>query len=154
MDLEKNNQEAVLELIKNILKAMGYGDCLISFEETADYFVYNIYTDQARLLIGMRGENLDAFQYIVKLLAKKNIDHLPNFIIDINSYRKEKIQYLKENLKNVVRNVIQSKQAIDLDPMPAYERRIIHLELSMNPNVRTESIGEEPKRFVRILPNF
>ncbi len=154
MDTEKNNQELILDLIKNILKAMSFSDCLVSFEETADYFVYDIYTDQARLLIGMGGENLDAFQYVVKLLARKTIENLPNFIVDVNGYRKERIQYLKDNLKNVVREVVKNKKAVDLEPMPAYERRIVHVELSMNPDVKTESAGEEPERFVRIIPNF
>jgi spoIIIJ-associated protein len=72
--------------------------------------------------------------------------------IDISGYKKKKIEYLKELARSIADEVSLTKKEIILDPMPSFERRIIHLELASRPDVTTESIGKEPKRRVVIKP--
>ncbi len=74
--------------------------------------------------------------------------------MDINDYKKKKIQYLKELAKSIAEEVVLTQKEKILSPMPAYERRVIHLELSERKDIATESIGKEPERRVIIRPSL
>jgi len=109
-------------------------------------------TDDPQILIGERGQTLVEIQHLLKIILKKKIQE-PFFIdLDINSYKKKKIEYLKELAKSVADEVALIKKEKSLAPMPAYERRIIHLELADRQDVTTESIGQEPERRIIIKP--
>lgn len=110
-------------------------------------------TDDPQILIGERGQTLVEIQHLLKIISKRKIQE-PFFIdLDINGYKKKKIEYLKELVKSVVDEVALTKKEKSLTPMPAYERRIIHLELAGRQDVTTESIGQEPERRVIIRPH-
>ena len=72
--------------------------------------------------------------------------------LDIQNYKKKKAEYLKELARSLADEVSLTKKEKNLDPMPAYERRIIHLELAERKDISTESIGEEPERKIVIRP--
>ncbi len=108
--------------------------------------------DQPQILIGEKGQTLIDVQRLFKILLRKKIQK-PFFInLDINDYKKKKIEYLKEMANSIADNVILTKKEKILEPMPAYERRIIHLELAERSGVVTTSIGQEPERRVVIKP--
>jgi len=110
----------------------------------------NLKTDEPQILIGEGGQTLIEIQHLLKTILKKKIQE-PFFIdLDINGYKKKKIEYLKELAKSVADEVALAKKEKSLTPMPAYERRIIHLELAGRQDVITESIGQEPERRVII----
>lgn len=88
--------------------------------------------------------------YIAKLIARK--DNLPSVIVDINNYRKDRENIILELAKAAARRALTTKESIDLPPMNAYERRLIHVELSMRPDVSTESVGEGETRHVIVKP--
>ena len=112
----------------------------------------NLRTDNPQILIGEGGQTLVEIQHLLKTILKREISELFFIDLDINGYKKKKIEYLKELAKSVADEVALTKKEKSLAPMPAYERRIIHLELTDRQDVTTESIGQEPERRVIIRP--
>jgi len=112
----------------------------------------NVKTENPQILIGERGQTLIEIQRIFKIIIKKIIKEDIFIDLDINDYKKKKIEYLKELARAAVDEVILTKKEKILAPMPAYERRIVHLELAERKDIITESIGEEPERKIIIRP--
>ena len=112
----------------------------------------NLKTEEPQILIGEGGQTLAEIQHLLKVILKRKITE-PFFIdLDINGYKKKKLDYLKELARSLADEVALTKKEKNLPPMTAYERRIIHLELAGRSDVTTESIGEEPERRVVVRP--
>ena len=112
----------------------------------------NLKTEEPQILIGEGGQTLAEIQHLLKVILKRKITE-PFFIdLDINGYKKKKLDYLKELARSLADEVALTKKEKNLPPMTAYERRIIHLELAARSDVTTESIGEEPERRVVVRP--
>lgn len=111
---------------------------------------------EPQVLIGERGQNLAEIQRLLKAVLKKQIAVESPFYVDldINDYKKKKIEYLKEIAKNTADEVVLNKKEKYLPAMPAFERRIIHLALASRNDVITESVGQEPERkiIIRVYP--
>ena len=101
-------------------------------------------------LIGYRGETLYAFQSILSAIAGKEIDKKVRVILDIEGYKAKREKTLEELAEKVAKTVIKTRKPVKLEPMQAYERKIIHSKLQRNDKVQTESIGEEPNRRIVI----
>ena len=101
-------------------------------------------------LIGYRGETLYAFQSILSAIAGKEIDKKVRVILDIEGYKAKREKTLEELAEKVAKTVIKTRKPVKLEPMQAYERKIIHSKLQQNDKVQTESIGEEPNRRIVI----
>jgi len=113
----------------------------------------NLKTKEPQILIGEGGQTLNEIQYLLKVILKRKIKE-PFFIdLDINDYKKKKVEYLKELAHSVADEVVLIKKEKSLPPMPAYERRVIHLTLASRSDITTQSLGQEPKRRVMIRPN-
>lgn len=114
----------------------------------------NIKSEEPQILIGEGGQTLAEIQHLLKVILKRKIETNEPFYldIDINDYKKKKIAYLKELAKSTAKEVVLTKKEKVLPPMPAYERRVIHLELADLPDVTTESLGQEPERRVVVRP--
>ena len=104
------------------------------------------------MLIGRRGDNLSQLQYMVNLLVNKRSDDWLRVIIDVEGYRSQREESLIGLAERVARQVARNQRAIALEPMPANERRIVHMTLKEQPDVRTESSGEGAARRVTIYP--
>ena len=125
----------------------------VSDSEEKGYAVFsNLKTKDPQLLIGERGQTLLEIQQLLRLVLRKKTGKQFFFDIDINDYKKKKTEYLKELARFSAEEVILSKKEKILPPMPSYERRIVHSELSGSQSVTTESAGEEPERRVVIKP--
>ena len=110
-------------------------------------------TEDSNLLIGQYGVNLQAFQHIARLAIRKKLaDEKVNFTLDVNSYRDQKNQSIIEQAKEVARQAINEGRVIIMKPMTAYERRLVHMELSQNEKVATESVGEGENRKILVKP--
>jgi len=112
----------------------------------------NVKSDEPQILIGEGGQTLIEIQRLLKLALKKKVSEDFYIDLDVNSYKKKKIEYLKEMARSEADEVSLTKKEKELAPMPAYERRIIHLELLNRSDVTGESIGEEPERRIVIKP--
>lgn len=142
------------DVIKELINKMGF-DCEV---EERGLFI-NIKANEPCLLIGQNGENIYALQHLVKLIIIKNLPAgrqgskaVPKFTLDINHYRQQKINSLKQIAKESACRACVLKKEIALKPMSAYERRLIHLELADRKDVITESRGDEPNRQIVIRP--
>jgi spoIIIJ-associated protein len=104
------------------------------------------------ILIGRRGETLDAFQYIASLMVGKEVGQFIHLIVDVEGHRDRRQRQLQQLARRMAEQVIKTGRKLTLEPMTASERRIIHMELRDHPAVMTQSTGEEPHRKVTILP--
>jgi spoIIIJ-associated protein len=103
-------------------------------------------------LIGRQGETLSALQYITRQIVSKELRHPVAAIIDVEGYRARRERQLRQMAQRVAQQVNERGRTIALEPMPANERRIIHVELHDHPLVYTESVGEGDRRKVTIVP--
>ncbi|PIP25165.1 MAG: hypothetical protein COX34_00170 [Candidatus Nealsonbacteria bacterium CG23_combo_of_CG06-09_8_20_14_all_36_12] len=113
----------------------------------------NLRIEEPQILIGEKGQTLLEIQHLLKMILKKKIQDQFFIDLDIQDYKKKKIEYLKELARSIADEVVLTKKEKQLFPMAAYERRIIHLELASRRDVTTESVGEEPERRVVIRPH-
>lgn len=105
--------------------------------------------DEAKFLIGYRGEVLNSIQTILIAIAGKNITEKIHVNVDILGYREKRKKVLEDLAQRVANSVIKNRKSVTLEPMTAYERKIIHTILQTNEKVKTESIGEgEHRRIV------
>jgi len=150
------NIEMIRGLIEETLKKMSFDDFSISIrEETGpdgENLIFNIETKESDLLIGQYGANLRSLQHILRAMARKKNEEKVHFSIDANNYRKQRLVSLEELAQNLARQAIIKKRPIVLRPMSAYERRVVHVTLSENNQIKTESIGEGEDRKVVIKP--
>ncbi|MGE5220878.1 MAG: RNA-binding cell elongation regulator Jag/EloR [Omnitrophica WOR_2 bacterium] len=108
--------------------------------------------DDLSILIGRRAETLSALQYISSLIVSKELGRSISLIVDVEGYRVRREGQIRQLARRMADQAVKTGRRQILEPMPASERRIIHMELRDNPNVKTESIGEEPRRKVTIIP--
>jgi spoIIIJ-associated protein len=112
----------------------------------------DIHGDDLSILIGRRGETLTALQYITRLIVGKELKRPVAVLIDIEGYRARREQQIRRLAQQMAKQAIETSQTMVLEPMPAYERRIVHIELRENPDVDTASVGERDQRKVTIIP--
>ncbi len=112
----------------------------------------NIILDEPQVLIGQGGQTLSEAQRILRMVLNKKLEGIFNLNLDINDYKKKKIEYLKTFARDLADDVALSKKERVLSPMPSYQRKIIHSELSNRADVTTESQGEGKDRCVVIKP--
>lgn len=119
-------------------------------EEDEQAVLVNIEGNDLSILIGRRSETLNALQYITSLILSKRLDHWVQVMIDVQGYRARRERQLRQIARRMAEQAIHTGRRQVLEPMPANERRLIHLELRDHPGVETESIGDEPNRKVTI----
>ena len=117
--------------------------------EDFEIFV-NIEGEDINYLIGYRGENINALQVILTAIANKNTSEKIRVYLDIAGYRERREKTLEELAEKIARTVVRTRKPISLEPMTAYERKIIHTKLQNHSKVETFSKGEEPYRKVVI----
>lgn len=138
-------------LLEGILTRMGL-EFPISVRETADTILLTIEGDGGGLLIGKRGQNLDAIQYIVSKAATKTPDERKVIIIDTESYRKRREESLNSLARELADKVKKTRKPVTVGHMNAHDRRIIHLALQNDDAIVTRSRGEGEYRKILILP--
>jgi spoIIIJ-associated protein len=137
---------------KEIISKMGI-KAEIEVDEIDEAVNIDVETADSALLIGYRGENLYALEYIIKLISFKEFDNresMPKIILDISGYKKGQSDKIKEITLKTAEKVIKYKRPEILRPMNAYERRLVHLALKDNDELTTESVGEDPSRRIII----
>ena len=119
--------------------------------EIKDKCLYiSIHGENIGNLIGYRGETLYAMQNIMSAVAGKGIENRVRVILDIEGYKAKREKTLEDLADKVAKTVIKTRKSVTLEPMQAYERKVIHSRLQENSKVETTSIGEEPRRRIVI----
>ena len=144
--------EVVTELIDKMkVRAKVTASYRDADEESEEKVVLvNVEGNDLSILIGRRSETLNAIQYISSLIICKRLDRWIPLMIDVQGYRARRERQLRQIARRMAEQAIHTGRRQVLEPMPANERRVIHLELRDNPDVMTESVGEEPNRKVTI----
>lgn len=114
--------------------------------------VLNIEGDDLGVLIGRRGETLAAIQYLLRLMVNHRVRKWTNLEVDVEGYKARREEQLRSLAQRMAERAISSGRAVTLEAMPARERRIIHITLRDNPQVTTQSFGEDEHRKVSIIP--
>lgn len=154
--MEEKNITLIKDTVEELLKEMGFSaqaQINVSQEDNDESIVCNISVgDDSNFLIGQHGINLQALQHVARLLVRRKTDDKVKFVIDVNGYRQQKNQSVVELAKQAAQEAVNEKRAVVMKPMSTYERRIVHMELSKNSSVITESIGEGEGRKVVVKP--
>ncbi|MFA7000180.1 MAG: R3H domain-containing nucleic acid-binding protein [Candidatus Paceibacterota bacterium] len=146
------DQELIKSIIENIFThtACTISKCELSLEDGMLWCM--IETPDSRFMIGREGETLRSLNHLVRKIAEKasGTEEISNIFVDVNGYQKKRF----DNLKNIAHMMAERaryfKSNIEIDPMPANERRIIHMFLEKIPDIKTESEGYGPERRVVI----
>jgi len=112
----------------------------------------NVKGDDLGILIGRRGQTLGALEYVTKLMVVQRMKTWLPLTVDVAGYKKHRHESLQKLALYLAEQVKSKHRAVPMEPMPAGERRVIHLALADSPDVRTESVGEGENRKVVILP--
>ncbi|MEN6621301.1 MAG: RNA-binding cell elongation regulator Jag/EloR [Smithella sp.] len=139
------------EILEGILKGMSF-ECRIAINETPEKLILNIEGDGSGLLIGKRGQNLDAIQYILNKAINRSDSERKMIIVDSEAYRKRREESLLILAERIREKVKKTKKPVSLSNMNAHDRRIIHLALQKDEALMTKSRGEGEYRKIVILP--
>lgn len=153
--------EVAQDVLETILEKAGvtarttYRDDAVvqEAERTPAPVVFDVEGEDLGILIGRRGQTLACLQYIVRLITGNRVKAVtPPIVIDVNGYKQRRYQSLRTLAQRMAEEVEANGEPFTLEPMPAYERRIIHLALAEHPGVTTESTGFGEDRKVVIIP--
>ena len=144
-EAKKIIENFIKELLPRIDNSLSY---TIKVEDSIIYIDIN--GDAAGILIGYRGETLNAMQTILSNIANRNFNNKIRIVLNIENYREKREKVLEELAQKVSKTVLKTGKSVTLEPMSAYERKIIHSKLQENTRVETHSIGEGDNRRVVI----
>lgn len=154
--MDQLNIEQIKKTVQDFFKAMDLG-AEVKFQNIqGSNILVDLKMEDPQLLIGEGGQTLQDTQRLLRIiLRKKAKPELPLYVdLDINGYKKKKIDSLKEMAKTVADEVAITKKEKSLPIMSAYERRVVHAELASRNDVATGSIGQEPERRIVVRPYF
>jgi spoIIIJ-associated protein len=149
---ERGVLEEAKSVLEELLRLMDL-PATVEIGMGAETSKLNVKGDDLGVLIGRRGEKLASLQHLVNLIVAKREGQWNRIAVDVENYRGRREEQLRDVADRAAKRVIQSGKIIQLEPMPAIERRIVHLALVENPKVRTQSVGVEPNRRIVVLPS-
>jgi spoIIIJ-associated protein len=150
-EAERSTLDTAQTVLTEMLKLMDLNASveIASGGETARL---NVRGDDLGALIGRRGEKLASLQHIVNLIVGRREGQHHRIAIDVENYRGRREEQLRDVADRAAKRVIQTGKIIQLEAMPAIERRVVHMALLENPRIRTQSVGVEPNRRIVVLP--
>lgn len=157
-DIDQQLTSLAVDFLEEIVYLMGY-DAEVNAvwkdpepDETDACLVLSVEGDDLGSLIGRRGETMDSLQYLLRLMINQRVRSWRNIVVDVGGYKEKRSNQINQLAERMAAQVVESGRAVSLEPMPANERRLVHLALREHPDVYTESSGERERRKVHILP--
>ena len=135
---EKN----ITEFLNKFLKLFSEEELKFDISTDGYYIIVEITGNNTNSLIGYRGETLNALQTLLSSVANKEIEEKVRVILDVSGYKEKRKKVLEELADKISKTVIKTVKRVTLEPMPAYERKIIHSRLQNNNKITTDSVGE------------
>lgn len=139
------------ETIKEITSLMNI-KVNLEIKRTNNVLAITIFSDNNSILIGKNGTTIQSLQNIIRQMLPTEVNEKYKIVLDVENYKEKKLENLKQTAKIIAKQVASTKVEAKLDAMNSYERREIHNILSTNKKVYTESLGEEPNRYIIIKP--
>lgn len=153
-EIERDGQDeaqTLRDLLEEISDSLGL-DVDIRVEEAEGALTGIVEGDDVGLLIGRRGQTIDAVQHLAQRIVYQGGSPDARVVVDVDGYRERRAEALRSIALDAAEEALRSGQAIELDPMPASERRIVHEYLRERGDVQTHSEGEEPERYLVVEP--
>lgn len=141
----------VSEILENVLSLLAL-EGSFEVDEKEDGIFVSIDTEDAGRLIGHQGDTLSALQLIVNMILSRQVENPKRVIVDVASWRQGKEEDLTNRAKNWAAQVIEDQKPMELDPMPAWQRRVVHMVIEETDGVTSESTGEGDERRLVIKP--
>ena len=151
--ITKAEQDFIADTGKEFLLGMfGKMGLSVQIEKltTKDKITFQVHGEELGILIGKHGQTLDAIQYLTNLVANKEVNRRCQIVVDVENYRSRREETLIQLAHRLGAKVRRTRQKIALEPMNAFERKIIHLALQNEKNIKTDSEGQEPYRHIVI----
>lgn len=150
LELIPDAKEEAEKFISDVAKAMDL-EVKLSWQESKEGLLLSIACDgDLGMIIGRRGQTLDALQYLVTIVANRYSDNHIRIVLDAENFRERRRKTLEELSDRLAGRVIRTRTEVVLEPMVPHERKVIHSQLQGHPKVRTFSKGDEPNRRVVI----
>jgi spoIIIJ-associated protein len=152
--MSEQSHQALITFINTAIKYMGVA-CEVAVAGGSDGTPITVTIqapEDARMLIGKDGQNLRAFEHIIRTFCARNAIASRSVVVDVNDYRRARAAELVSSIHAVAQRVRETRRSEALDPMTSYERRVVHTELAAYHDLLSESIGQEPQRRVVIKP--
>lgn len=124
----------------------------VQIEEDDEQITFSMYGDEVGILIGRRGDTLNALQFLLSLAVNRRLNSHKRIILDCENYRQRRAETLQALAHRMADKARETGRRVSLDPMNAAERRLVHLALENEPNIKAESYGEDPHRKIVIYP--
>lgn len=152
---EVNSTEEVLpefvntarHFIEQILKAYGV-EASVNAKLTSKKLYLNIETEKIGLVVGKHGKIINSLQVLAQTIIYNDVEKMPMVIVNVGDYRAKREEKLHEIADRTAKRVLKTKQSVFLEPLPAFERKIIHARLSKYEQITTHSEGKEPYRYL------
>lgn len=150
-ETKKNDSLAETKLyLEEIARDMGIDDLDITLHVDGKYVAFQLESEKAALLIGKRGQTLNALQQLAQLVANKHSTQFKVVRVDVGDYRERRQQSLEQLAGRMADRAVRTGRRVQLEPMPAYERKVIHHALSSRMDIETYSEGSDPYRYLVI----
>jgi spoIIIJ-associated protein len=143
--------EEVRVLVTSILEAMDF-EARVEVYDAGGFIAADVAPDNTGLFIGQKGETIDALQYLVNVAAFRDRPFFKRVVLDAEGYRQRRVEALQGMAHRTARRAVRERRTVELPPMNSSERRVVHLYLSDNPGVSTESEGSGDNRRVKVSP--
>lgn len=144
--------DEVRNLISSILEAMDF-DASVEVYDAGGFIAADVAPSDTALFIGQKGETIDALQYLVNVSAFKGRSFFKRIVLDAEGYRQRRVEAIQGMAHRTARRAVRERRTVEMPPMNSSERRVVHLYLSENPNVSTESEGSGDSRRVMVSPS-
>ncbi|MFF2877514.1 RNA-binding cell elongation regulator Jag/EloR [Gottfriedia sp. NPDC057991] len=140
--------EKAYDYLLNIVKSLDEtADVNFELQGTKEQtFLFTVKGDKVALIIGKRGNTLNALQFLVQTFVNRHSKQLIHVVVDAENYRLKRKESLEILAKKTAQTVLKTRKAVSLEPMPSFERKIIHHMLTDMPNISTKSVGQDPHR--------
>lgn len=149
-EISENDVKAAVDFVRSVLEKMNVSVSDLETKTVENEIFIDIKSEEKGFVIGRRGENLDALQYLTTLAVNKNSDSHVKISLDIGGYRDERVKTLENLALRLAMKAKKTRRNVSLEPMNAYERKVIHSALQNDKSITTYSVGEEPNRKIVI----
>jgi spoIIIJ-associated protein len=153
-EVEEAPEELLAEirgLVTSILEAMDF-EARVEVYDAGGFIAADVAPDNTGLFIGQKGETIDALQYLVNVAAFRDRPFFKRVVLDAEGYRQRRVEALQGMAHRTARRAVRERRTVEMPPMNSSERRVVHLYLSENPGVSTESEGSGDNRRVKVSP--
>jgi spoIIIJ-associated protein len=143
--------EEIRALLSSVLDAMGF-EARVEVYDAGGFIAVDVAPDNTALFIGQKGETIDALQYLVNVAAFRERAFFKRIVLDAEGYRQRRVEAIQGMAHRTARRAVREQRTVEMPPMNSSERRVVHLFLSENPGVTTQSEGSGDSRRVKVSP--